>query len=544
MKSPRSTEEQWELLLVTLELASHFELVFIACADQETIERVRARLRYDCNQRARKLLEADEGEDGLDWLTSLRGSAGEAKGPLPVLFYRVPTEPEKELFVLHRFNENRDNLRDKRRGVRGMLVLAGGPHLLRTAATEAPDLWSVRSKAFEVLELPLPKDLPSEFAPASPAPPPEPVIKESWRYDVFLSCAFRDRKVIEVLRDALRIEELRAAVDVNALAGGVGFEVGAAESEKYVFALSSDFIHEVWPKVEPLFEADPEGMRRRSIALLIRQCVPPAPLRTLKTLDWTTAGSRRGAYPQLWEFLRAPSVKRGANKRAKELVATETVIPEPPMTWWRRLRRVAAFLAFLAIVVMVSDVYEYVTAAKMIFPAFGLGTVCAEAADGRATMSPQLAWSTCSRNPDVAKLEVGDWKSGEAKLVMKKLFGSASIIHSIDRIDLKFQASIHPPPEPGQSPESFEVALVDAQGREARFVCERPTRMLALDHYLLKAESPDGMDLERIERIELRMWKTDRSFATVQLKGMAINDDNSDGHRCTLVSGKDGQGRK
>lgn len=170
MISPRTAEEQWELLRVTLDLAEGFELVLVACASADVRGKLRARLQHECNREGRPFVEPEQGEDGLDWLTRLRGSAPLSKGPLPVLFYPFPTEEKREIFVLHRLNENRDNLRSQERGIRGLLVVAGRPKLLRHAAIEAPDLWSVRARSFELAELRVPADVP---LPAPPLPAAE-----------------------------------------------------------------------------------------------------------------------------------------------------------------------------------------------------------------------------------------------------------------------------------------------------------------------------------------------------------------------------------
>ncbi len=169
--SARPSEEQWELLTTLLELSveDRFELVLVACSERAVEEAFYWRLEEHCKKEERPFLAPALGEDPLDWLTELRGAHVEGTGKARVLFLRLPEA--KRVFILHRLNENRDNLR---REVRGVLCLVGGPDFLRVVPNEAPDLWSVREKTFELASLRLHKardQAPIEAPPRGTAEP-------------------------------------------------------------------------------------------------------------------------------------------------------------------------------------------------------------------------------------------------------------------------------------------------------------------------------------------------------------------------------------
>lgn len=493
MTSPRSSEEQWELLLVTIDLATGFELVLIACATEEVRGKLRARLRHECIRQARPFVEPEQGEDGLDWLTRLRGSAGEVDGPTPVLFYPVPIEEEREVFVLHRMNENRDNLRSSERGIRGVLILAGGPKLLKRAATEAPDLWSVRARSFELADLELPADLPPELAPPAEPRDEAPVIAGPCKYDVFLSCAYNDRQAIGVLRDALKLDGLQdIAVDEKMSPGnGVDFAAAAAGSRILLFGLSTDFITEVWPRAEGLFAEDPASVRKRTILLKLRPCVPPAELRSIRTLDWTTPARRAAAYPELLAFLnrggapeRDPKLKETAvwaggrvssaqgRREASgppaglELVADKTVNYSATRVWGRRMALAGLVVAASFGVREAITLYEQMALVRRVFPLFGAGLLSISAKDRRMSIRKPLG---------IGSVDLRDAHGGGAPDVT---------IHSSEYRHYVM----------------FNVSLTDTLGRSAQYQC---TDIGASSSFILGdlSDSP-GIDLAHIARLD------------------------------------------
>jgi hypothetical protein len=150
--------------------------------------------------------------------------------------------------------------------------------LLRRAPNEAIDLWSVRAGAFA-------------FARESPARAPARLAAEHYRYDVFLSSSRRDFPSITWLRDRLRDDGVRVALDAEATEDGVPTEVGIAESRFLVVALSDDYVTSVWPTIEPLFEG--EGAKRlgRTVPLALRASMVLAPLRGIGILDSSVIGT-------------------------------------------------------------------------------------------------------------------------------------------------------------------------------------------------------------------------------------------------------------
>lgn len=456
MTSRRSIDEQWEHVLVTLELATRFELVLIACPSSLVREKIRAKLRHDCERMGRRFAEPAADEDESDWLSRQAEHPPSKDEPVPVLFYPTPMDPERELFTLHRLNENRDNLRSRERGIRAMLVLVGGPRLLKTAATEAPDLWSVRTRAFEIEDIALPEDMrPPAPAPlpkagklelgqatedvvAPIAPLPRIVLQtvseaESWKYDVFLSCAFRDRAAIETLRDALSLQGLRVAVDEEALSEGLKFEVAVQQSRKIVFALSNEFINEQWSKAEHLFSTQPASIQLRAITLILRRCVPPEPLRKLPALDWQSPETRETSFRRLVTLLARgtkpeegpdkPSPPPDINESALKLVADQTVLSKPPRPWWQK----AVYIASAAVLLLsLALVIGRVTEADKIFHGFGLGTIRAEVDGGELVSGGQSRYIDNVAGGAQIKLERGSPRRA-ARLVFEKLWLTSGV---------------------------------------------------------------------------------------------------------------------
>jgi hypothetical protein len=289
------------------------------------------------------------GKDMLEWLSAeQRASAArtpeDREGEQPVRFVPVPDGPD-ETFVLHRLNENRDNLR---RDLTGTLVLAGGEDFLRRVPGDAPDLWSMREKSFELtpwdpIGAPAPKEEESRevcrsrdggsrglFEPAqkggesgAPLAVPSPSgyggtlyaaskrmgavrrsggFHEAPELDAFLSYSFHDEGVAEELRRRLEADGVRcAAADVSA-----DPDPEALKASRFILVLlSPEWVHSGWDPFEEAARSAsaPPELRGRLIPLQIRRAVVPGFLRQFVPIDWSTAGAREREYPKLLKTL-------------------------------------------------------------------------------------------------------------------------------------------------------------------------------------------------------------------------------------------------
>jgi tetratricopeptide (TPR) repeat protein len=412
MGSSRTFDETWSLLTTIIALGTRLRFVLIECENDETRDTLRAKLEAYCEGEGRAFSTPNPGTDLLGWLTDRQG---DLKSKSAVLFFPVPTGSE-ETFVLYRLNENRDNLR---RDLRGVVILAGLRDFLSRVPSDAPDLWSVREKQFEVtardlrdrqktvaqplvllhsgdvhitggdvqitnigtsaasrtkpeaatLILPraaLENDtlqavyeaavaagflafrrdmllvglsptfvamLPSQPSPSRQAlsdlevlnragvlpdgtmplriwlttaaqfPGPQScteVFDRALREllpTVLLSFAYQDTKVANELREQLAV---RGIPSLALQDDGAADAAPLPENEFLIVALSPEWVHSRWPDFEKqLRAAENRGTAPKLLPLLVRDCVPPEPLRRLRSIDWRSDISRARELPQL-----------------------------------------------------------------------------------------------------------------------------------------------------------------------------------------------------------------------------------------------------
>src|SRR5262245_48550976 len=111
-------EEVWSDLTTIFELGSQLRFVLVACEDGNTRWTLNRRLHDHCVSHLMEFRTPDlvRARDILAWLSEQQQTGST---PQMVRFIPVP-DGEDETFLLHRLNENRDNLR---RDLNGTLVL-------------------------------------------------------------------------------------------------------------------------------------------------------------------------------------------------------------------------------------------------------------------------------------------------------------------------------------------------------------------------------------------------------------------------------------
>lgn len=353
MLSGRSfDDEAWSLLTTIIELSrQRLRFVLVECESDGVRAALREKLQAYCVADGRPCVAPERDQDVLGWLIAQQRESAELppterERVQPVRFFPVPTG-EDETFTLYRLNENRDNLK---RDLRGVLVLVGLTDFLRRVPHDAPDLWSMREKTFEVSARDLPpieeqaslpieemalKTLPSEPAKSHSAP--------KLRYDVFLSYAYADREIANALR--ARLEKDGVDVFIEDPSGNLD-KKALAESRFIMPLLSTNYVRVRWPNIErELFSsADNAELVRRSLPMLVSAAVTPNYFRQFHPIDWTSAEKRERSYPDLLRVLQGRGRELKSPAREEEEVEKfAEAVQVPTWPWQMRNEQKASY---------------------------------------------------------------------------------------------------------------------------------------------------------------------------------------------------------
>lgn len=191
------------LLAAYLDLGTGFDVFVIGCGNEAVRASLRQRLNNYAKNRGWSLAEP-RSRDGivqpaLDWLTEVLAQPPPAR---TLFFLPLPAASSEETEILLRLNEHRDNLR---RDLKGALCLVGLGEFLQRVPGDAPDLWSGRTREFEIA--------------ASPARPASRV--EPRPFLLSLPPPGPDAEVL-LASDLTRLEQLFATSRVVVIAGAAG----------------------------------------------------------------------------------------------------------------------------------------------------------------------------------------------------------------------------------------------------------------------------------------------------------------------------------
>lgn len=213
----------------------------------------------------------------------------------PVRYFLLPEGRTNETFVLHRLNENRDNVRG---ALKGVLCIVGGPGMLQRVFYEAPDLSSIRERAFLVPD----QKMEGETGAAEAEPKNERLVSATKPPAVLLTYAGHDEGVAKELSRRLERDGLPLAssdhTEKDAGAPGTKYFEAIRHSQAIIAILSDAYLSAVWPAVERAAEhlRIQELLRRRTIVLRARDTVVPQALRDVDVLDFRDEQAREAAY--------------------------------------------------------------------------------------------------------------------------------------------------------------------------------------------------------------------------------------------------------
>jgi TIR domain len=299
MPPARSFDEAWSDLTAIIKLGRRLRFVLVECESEGVRAALEQKLAAHCEAKERPFLAPAAGGDVLGWLVDQQRESAEVppaerERVQPVRFFPVPTG-QSETTTLYRLNENRDNLK---RDLRGVLVLCGLHDFLRRAVQDAPDLWSMREKTFEITA----QDLPPL---AQEAPATTTLVKPAGvapRYDAFLSCAYRDWEQADALRRQLEADGIRVFV------GDWWAPPDLAQmlASKFVLiVLTTDYVNSRWPEMSAIVERSlsPEHWRERIIPIVLRATRLPPYFGSFHPLDWSEINARPANYQALLRVL-------------------------------------------------------------------------------------------------------------------------------------------------------------------------------------------------------------------------------------------------
>lgn len=300
-------EASFRRLTLAVELSPDPVLALIEVASPRELAALRARLDAFCEATGRPFRAppgASSSESLLHWLAAeLRAAVERPEDEAAARPLRFLTMPEGAGLhvVLRRLNENRNKILE---GLRGALCLVGEIEVFQRGPREAPDLWSMRTVEVAFPALPAPPGVELPAGPPAGEEPGEP-------YDAFIVAAFRDEAPAGALAQRLAEEGVRCRVHRGAASASgparqSAFDLALAGAQFVIPLLSPDFVTSRWPLLAASAEmmTDPEGLRGRTLPVLLRDCVPPGYFRSLRFIDLRTEAASRKELPRLVRALR------------------------------------------------------------------------------------------------------------------------------------------------------------------------------------------------------------------------------------------------